>query len=279
MQVTPLTNALGAVVEGVDVRDPGDDFAAVHAALLEHEVIFFPGVHLTEDEHMALGRRFGTPSIFPVSRHLGATEPVLTTIVDHPGQANAADHWHTDVTWIAEPPKIALLTAVDIPERGGDTLWASGTAAYEALTPKFQDWLAGMTVVHSVEGFLMGVRKKLGDDGDDLVDALRRGYPPVEHPLVRTHPETGRRALMYSSEFMTRVVGVSDDESRAVLDFVGSWIKDVRFHVRWHWSPGDLAIWDERSTAHRAAGDHFPHARSIRRLEIDGDRPFFDPTR
>lgn len=277
MQVTPLTNALGAVLEGADPRDPDLDFDAVYAALLEHEVIFFPGANLTDDEHMAFGRRFGTPSIFPMARHRGATEPVLTTIVDHPDEPNAADHWHTDVTWIAEPPKIALLAAATVPERGGDTLWASGTAAYDALSPKFRDWLCGMTVQHSVEGFLRGLRKKLGDDVEDLVADLRRAYPPVDHPLVRTHPETGRRALFYSSHFMTHVVGVSDEESRAVLDFVADWMKDARFHVRWHWTPGDLAVWDERCTAHRAAGDHFPQARAIRRLEIDGDRPFFTP--
>lgn len=277
MKVIPLTNALGAVLEGVDPRDPDLDFDAVYAALLEHEVVFFPQVHLTDDEHMAFGRRFGTPSIFPMAKHRGATEPVLTTITDLPDQPNAADHWHTDVTWIAEPPKVALLTAQTIPERGGDTLWASGTAAYEALSPKFREWLCGMTVMHSVEGFLTGLRKKLGDDVEELVNALRREYPPVAHPLVRTHPETGRRALMYSAQFMTRVVGVSDDESRAVLDFVGTWLKDAAFQVRWHWSPGDLAVWDERSTAHRAAGDHFPQPREIRRLEIDGDRPFFTP--
>jgi taurine dioxygenase len=278
MRITPVAGALGAVLEDVDPRDPDLDFGAVYGALLEHEVIFFPQVHLTEAEHMAFGRRFGEPSIFPVARARGATAPTMTVIEDEAGTPNAADEWHTDVTWIQTPPKCALLHMGVVPERGGDTLWCSATRAYDALSPRFQTLLDGLVAVHDNEGFFRGVQRKMGTEGDGLIEFLRREYPPVEHPLVRTHPETGKRALMYSAQFLRRIKDMSEEESRTIVRFLDEHVKDPSLHCRWHWSEGDLAVWDERSTLHRAAADHFPHRRVIRRLEIDGDRPYFDPT-
>ncbi len=277
MKVTPVAGALGAVIDDVDVRDPGGDFDAIYAALLEHQVIFFPQAHLTEPEHLALGARFGTPSIFPVARILGATEPTMTVIADGPESANAADAWHTDVTWTATPPKCALLHMETAPARGGDTLWCSATRAYETLSPAMQEFLAGLTVTHDNEGFIDGVMKKAGEAAESLAEALRRDYPPVSHPLVRTHPETGKRSLVFAARFIRSIDGLTPAESRAVLDLLSSHIADPALHCRWRWTDGDLAIWDERSTLHRAAADHHPQVRVIRRLEIDGDRPYFDP--
>ena len=276
MQITRVAGALGARLDDVDPRDP-EAFPAIKAAVLEHEVVFFRGAHLTEDEQLELGRRFGTPSIFPVQRILGATEPKMTVIKDGPDSPNTADAWHTDVTWIATPPAYALLHMERRPEVGGDTLWCSATAAYDLLTPKMQEFLCGLTARHDNEGFIRGVMNKAGDAAADLATALREQYPPVEHPLIRTHPETGRRAILHAVRFLTRIVDLSDEESDHVLTFLGEHVKEPRLHCRWQWEDGDLAIWDERSTLHRAAADHWPHEREIRRLEIDGDRPYFDP--
>ena len=118
--------------------------------------------------------------------------------------------------------------------------------------------------------------KNAGANVDVLANKMLEAYPPVIHPLVRTHPDTGQRALFISSGFMRRIDGMNDDESRALLDLLADHIKDPRFHCRWRWRPGDLAIWDERCTNHRSAGDYFPQSRSIRRIEIAGDRPYFD---
>ena len=233
LDLFPITDALRAYVRDVALRDPGIDFAAIYAALLEHEVLFFRGAALTEEERLELGRRFGTPSVFPIARLLGATDPTMTVIEGGPDTPTAADVWHTDVTWTATPPNFALLQMEVAPERGGDTA--------------------------------------------ELVSMLRRDFPAVEHPLIRTHPETGKRAILYAGFFIRRIVGVSAAESRMVLDFLAAHVQDPAFHCRWHWQPGDLAIWDERSTLHRAAADHFPHRRVIRRLEIDGARPYFEP--
>ena len=279
LNVTPLAGALGAVIEDADPRDPGLDFGAVRDAVHRYEVVFFPRVHLSEEEHLAFGRRFGTPSIFPVARLLGATEPKMTVIEDAPDARNKADEWHTDLTWTATPPAYALLHMEVLPARGGDTLWASATAAYDALSPLMQEFFCGLSVVHDHEIFSREVAERGGEAAQALLEGLDRDYPPVEHPLVRTHPETGRRALLYAAQFARHIKGLEPAESRAVLAFIEDHVKEPAFHCRWRWSEGDLAIWDERSTLHRAAADHFGHRRVIRRLEIDGDRPFFDPTR
>lgn len=277
MKIERVSGALGAVIEGVNLRDPDLDIAPIRQALLEHEVVFFREVGLSEAEHLALGEKLGTPSVFPVASILGATEPTMTVLTDGPDSPNSADEWHTDVTWTATPPAFALLHMELTPEVGGDTLWASATPAYEALSPAMANFLAGLTVVHTHDGFAKRVAEKAGDAKDVILEGLRRDYPPVEHPLVRTHPETGKPGLLYAELFVSHVVGMTRAESRSVLRFVGDHVKDVAFQCRWKWTNGDLAIWDERSTLHRSAADHWPQRRIIRRLEIDGDRPFYDP--
>ena len=276
MQVRRVAGALGAEISGADLRDPDLDFDAVYRAFLEHEVIFFRGAHLTEGEQLALGRRFGTPSIYPVARALGATEPTMTVIEDGPDSPNATGRWHTDVTWTATPPKAALLHMELVPEFGGDTLWASATRAYETLSPAVQSFFSSLTIVHSNEEYLERVAEK-SKHADAIREAISRDYGPVEHPLVRTHPETGKRALLYADGVVSHVAGVSRAESDMVLNFLREHVAEVSLHCRWQWQNGDLAIWDERSTLHRSAADHFPQRRIIRRLEIDGDRPYFNP--
>ncbi len=276
MQVRRVAGALGAEISGIDLRDPDLDFDAVYQAFLEHEVIFFRGAHLTEEEHLALGRRFGTPSIYPVARVLGATEPTMTVIEDGPDSPNATGRWHTDVTWTATPPKAALLHMELVPEFGGDTLWASATRAYETLSPAVQSFFSSLTIVHSNEEYLARVAEK-SKHGEAICEAISRDYGPVEHPLVRTHPETGKRALLYADGVHSHVAGVSRAESDMVLNFLREHVAEVSLHCRWQWRNGDLAVWDERSTLHRSAADHFPQRRIIRRLEIDGDRPYLDP--
>ena len=219
---------------------PDLDFEALYQTFLEHEVIFLREVHLSEDEHLALGRRFGTPSIYPVARVLGATEPSMTVIEDGPDSPPLADRWHTDVTWTATPPKAALLHMELTPEFGGDTVWASPTRAYEALSPQVQSFFASLTIRHSNEDYLKRVAEKGGKRAEGIVEAIERDYGPVEHPLVRTHPETGKRALLYAEGFIDHVVGVSQAESDMVLKFLREHVADVSLHCRWQWREGDL---------------------------------------
>ena len=276
MKFVPVSGALGAEVTDVDLRALSDDeLSELRAGLHDNEVVFIRGAHLTDEEHLALGARFGTVNIFPLARVRGATAPVTTTIRDIPGRRIATDHWHTDVTYAAQPPDYAFLQAEVVPERGGDTLWASTTSAFDALSPVMQDLLLGLRVEHDAEGFLAGVRASGagGSSTADLEGAFRSAYPPVAHPLVRVHPATGRRALFLGGSFMSRIQGMNAEESALLLTFLNRHIEDPRFHCRWRWQAGDLAIWDERSTNHRSAGDHFPQARALRRIEVGGSTP------
>ncbi len=278
MKVVPVSGALGAEVHDVDPRSLSRETAAdLRSVLHEFQVIFLPAVNLTPDEQMALGRAFGEISVFPVARLSGATQPSFQVISDGPESRPEADYWHTDVTWIAEPPNYAVLHAEIVPERGGDTLWASMTAAYEALSPSMQDFLGSLHVLHDNESFIVGVQKKMpaGPDRDQLCRELRDNFPPVHHPLIRTHPDTGRQALFLGGRFMRRIEELKDAESDTLLQFLSHHIEDPAFHCRWRWTPGDIAIWDERSTNHRNAADYYPQEREIRRIEVGNDRPHF----
>jgi taurine dioxygenase len=273
MHVRRLTGSLGAEIDGVRLETIDDhEFKELHDALLTHQVVVLPGQHLSEDGHRALAQRFGTPSVFPVSKHLGGTE-YLGHIKDSPESPPDADGWHTDVTWIAEPPAYAVLNAKVIPAQGGDTMWSSLFAAYDALSPVMQRLCDQLTVRHHAGAdFRERVARTVGDE---TADRIVCEFPPVEHPLVRTHPVTGRRALWVAGRFMDQVVGMHRDESDALLGFLGRHIENPNFCVRWRWTPGDLAIWDEASTNHRALSDHYPAHRVMRRCTVDGDRPYF----
>jgi taurine dioxygenase len=278
--VAPVAGALGAEVRDIDLRsDDAEVYEDLRAAIHAYQVVFIRQACLNEAEHLQLARRLGTPSVFPLARLRGETEPSFQVISDGPDSPPETDYWHTDVTWTAEPPKYALLAALVVPERGGDTLWASMTAAFDALSPVMQDLLRGLTVVHDNESFIAAVLRKIGETEGTraMVAELRKACPPVVHPLVRTHPETGREALFLGGSFMRAIEGMTQEESDLLLGFLQRHIQDARFHCRWRWQPGDLAIWDERSTNHRSAGDHFPQHRTIRRIEVDGDRPFYRP--
>jgi taurine dioxygenase len=276
--VQPSGGALGAEISGVDPSGLDEQStAAIRAAILEHEVVFFRGVNLSEEQQVSLAEQFGTPSISPVGKLMGQTEPTLQVIADGPGSPPAADDWHTDRTWLAEPPNMAVLQALVVPLRGGDTMWASMTAAFDALSADMQEFCCGLTALHDNEPFIRGVVAKAPERAVEyrLDERLREEYPPVVHPLVRTHPETGKPALLLGGSFMKQIVELRPNESAALIGLLDRHITDPQFHVRWQWASGDVAIWDERSTLHRAVGDSGEQERVIRRVEVGSDAPFF----
>jgi taurine dioxygenase len=273
LRVQPTTAALGARVDGIDLRDPSDDdVAAVGDALLEHGVLFFHDQPLTDEEHLALASRFGSPSQFPVAKLLGNDADPMSYIQDSADSPPDADGWHTDITWIQEPPKLAFLQAIEVPARGGDTMWASLGAAYDALSPVMQRICRGLQVRHGIGDRIVDAFRARA--GDEFTARVLEAFPPVVHPLVRTHPDTGRDVLFVAGEFMRSIEGMHPDESVAILTYVRRHVENPNFGVRWSWAPGDLAIWDERCTNHRALSDHFPANRKMRRCTVDGDRPF-----
>lgn len=273
--------ALGAVVDGVDLKEPLSDevFAALRHALAANEVLFFRDQFLDGDQQLALARRFGDVSLYPIEKLFGADEPGHQVIVDDEENPPGVDMWHTDVSWLERPPGIAFLTALEIPAWGGDTMWASTTAAYEALSPKMRALLDGLECVHSChQDFVEIAARKSGIP--ELADKIRAAYPALRHPLVRTHPETGKRSLFLTDRgVLHEIADLPPEESEAILGFLEAHVDQPRFHVRWKWSPGELAIWDERTTLHRGVSDHYPQRRVIRRCTVDGEVPFFDPSR
>lgn len=273
--------ALGALVDGIDLEEPLSDEVceALRHALAANEVLFFRNQFLDGDQQLALARRFGELSLYPIEKLFGADEPGHQVIVDDAENPPGVDMWHTDVTWLERPPVIAFLTALEVPDWGGDTMWASTTQAYEALSPAMKKLLDGLECVHSChEEYVEIAARKSGIP--ELADKIKAAYPATQHPLVRTHPETGKRSLFMTDRgVMHRVAGLPADESDAILDFLDAHVDQPRFQVRWKWSPGELAIWDERTTLHRGVSDHYPQRRVIRRCTVEGEAPFFDPQR
>ncbi len=273
LDVRRLTGTIGGEVAGVRLDELDDGtFAAVHAALLDHKVLFFRDQHLTDDQHLALTTRFGEPMVFPVARLLGGTA-TLSRISDDADSPPDADGWHTDITWIPDPPKVAVLAALTIPPYGGDTCWADMEAVYDSLSEPMKVICQQLELRHTPgDEFVAAIARTMGDDVGDRVAAT---FPGAVHPLVRTHPETGRRSLFLSKGFVRAVVGMHPDESVALLAHLDGLVDDPKRFVRWRWTEGDVAIWDERSTQHRALGDHFPQERMMRRATVCGDEPFF----
>ncbi len=268
---TPVAGACGAVLEGLDVSGPlgADEVAVLRAGLLEHQVLFVRGAHLDDEQHLALARCLGEPSVFPIVKLMGG-DRVLSVIEDSPGSPPDADGWHTDVTWSPTPPSIALLCALEVPSVGGDTLWASTTRAYDALSPVMQRFCDPLEVYHHPgPRFIDAVARSFGPEVRERIEQFVDG---ATHPLVKVHPETGAKVLFLGGSFMQHIVGLHPAESTLLLGYLQGILDDPNLHVRWRWQPGDLAIWDERSTNHRALSDHFldaPQHRRMRRCTVE----------
>ncbi len=275
MDVRRLNGALGAVVAGVDLETIDDAaFETVHTALLTHQVLFFREQQLSDSGQLALAERFGQPSVYPIAAHYGGTQ-ALHVIEDTPDSPPDADGWHTDISWMPEPPKIAILCALELPAYGGDTMWADLYRVYDALSPALRDMLAPLSIHHTQGSDFWEKFARIA--GSEQLPELQAAFPGATHPLIRTHPETGRRALFVSGMFMESVVGFTREESEWMLRWLQGRLDDPNVQVRWQWRAGDVAIWDERCTNHRALSDHYPQHRRMRRCTIDGDAPYFAP--
>jgi taurine dioxygenase len=272
---------LGAIVSGLSLQEPLGNEASreLKHALAKYAVLFFRDQFIEAEQQLALARQFGELSLYPIERFFGSDVPGHQVIVDDAENFPGVDMWHTDVTWLERPPAIALLTCLEVPAYGGDTMWASTSAAYDALSPRMRQLLDGLEAVHSChQSFVEIAERKSGIEG--LGNRIKQAYPVLQHPLVRTHPESGRRSLyMTDRGVMHSIVDLPKSESDAILDFLDAHVAQPRFHIRWKWEPGQLAIWDERTTLHRGVSDHYPQRRVIRRCTVDGEVPFFDPER
>ena len=250
--ITRLTAALGAEITGLPLRNlaPGQ-VGYIRSLLHEHLVLFFPGQFLDIDAHVALGEHFG-----PLDSHPNLANPftqhpqVFELAASHGG---VADEWHSDISFSPNPAVMSILNMIECPPVGGDTLWASTYAAYDALSEPLQELCAGLTALH---------------------DAAPHGNPEMTaiHPVVRVHPVSKRRALFVNQHFTRRLVELSHDESRLLLDYLVNWIASPRFTLRYRWQQGTIAIWDNRCTQHFVVSD-FSEQRVIQRVTVMGDEP------
>ncbi|WHS99088.1 MAG: taurine dioxygenase [Pantoea stewartii] len=275
LAITPLGPFIGAQVGNLDVSRPLSDaqFEQLYHALLRYQVLFLRDQAITPEQHRALAIRFGDLHIHPVYPHAPGVEEiiVLDTHQDNPPDN---DNWHTDVTFIQTPPAVALLASKVLPEAGGDTLWTSGIAAYEALSAPFKTLLSELYAEHDfTKSFPEYKHRKTEEEHQRWRQAAAKN-PPVQHPVIRTHPVSGKKALFVNEGFTTRILTLSQKESDALLGFLFAHSTKPEFQVRWRWQPNDLAIWDNRVTQHYANADYYPARRVMQRATVLGDKPY-----
>ena len=266
--VAPLTPVIGAEIGGIDLRQPLDDdrFTEVARALAEHLVIFFRDQNLTPAQHLDFGRRFGTLHIHPAAPHVEGEPALMRIHADADSPRANGEGWHTDVSCDELPPMGSILHIHTCPPVGGDTLFANMYAAYDALSLRMQTYLGDLRAVHDGEDAYRGTYANYGV-------ADRPAYPRAEHPVVRTHPVTGKRALYVNRGFTTRLLGVPRDESDGILTWLFAHMENPLFQCRFRWRANSVAFWDNRCAQHRAMWDYWPARRSGHRVTIVGERP------
>lgn len=275
LTLTPLSAALGAQIEGVDLTQPLsiEQREAIEQALLTHHVIFFRNQTINPQQQARFAANFGDLHIHPIYPNIPEQPEVLvldTAVTDV--RDNAV--WHTDVTFLPTPALGAVLSAKQLPAFGGDTLWASGIAAFEGLSAPLQRLLVGLTATHDfTKSFPL---ERFGSTPEDFArwDQTRKNNPPLSHPVIRTHPVSGRKALFVNEGFTTRINELSEAESEALLKLLFAHATRPEYTIRWRWQENDVAFWDNRVTQHYAVDDYRPNRRVMHRATILGDAPF-----
>ena len=274
LNITPLSPALGALVGGIDLRQPLSDAnqQAIEQALLDHQVLFFRAQPIEPRQQAAFAARFGDLHIHPIYPNIPEQPEVLvldTAVTDV--RDNAI--WHTDVTFLETPALGAVLAAKQLPAYGGDTLWASSSAAFEALSKPLQRLLDSLTASHDFTRSFPLERFGNTPEALERYHEVQRRHPPVTHPVVRTHPVTGRKGLFVNEGFTTRINELEPTESDALLRFLFAHSTRPEFSIRWRWQENDVAFWDNRITQHYAVDDYRPTRRVMHRATILGDKP------
>jgi taurine dioxygenase len=278
VSVTPYSAVLGAEVSGVDLRKPLTDgeVSALREALLRHKVLVFREQDLSYEDHTRFAQSFGPLEGHPVTGHVPGHPEILvirngeyqflneTTIPF----IRPVNKWHADVTFRPAPSLGAVLRAREVPPRGGDTLFADMEAVYADVPTFVRDRLDHLTATHDI---LKSYGWKL--TGDEAAE-LHSRHPPVSHPVVRVHPETGARSIFVNHGFTSRIDGLSEQESQEILGLLFERVKCPEYQVRISWAPNTVLLWDNRSTQHYPVADYWPHDRQVERVTISGDRPF-----
>jgi taurine dioxygenase len=272
MNIDRLTPSIGAEISGIDLSQALDAATEnrIYDALMKHLVLFFRDQDLSPQAQFAFARSFGTPvAPHPFYPHLPGYDRVV--LLENDGDRPPdTDDWHTDLSFQPQPPFLSVLHAVEVPETGGDTLWANMYAAYDTLPEEIQTLLARSSAVHDMGAFRDSY---LGENGD--VDALNAGMASMGsavHPMAPLHPVTNKRLLFVNRSFTQHVTGMLKAESDRLLQYLFSHLESPNFQVRFRWKKGSVAIWDNRSTQHFAVADYLPAYRRMHRVIIDTDR-------
>ena len=272
IRILPVTPAIGAEVRGVDLRRPlePDAVRELERALLAHHVLFFRDQDLTPEQQIAFARHFGPISIPPFAPKYGEN-PELIVLDQKCPKGEGADNWHSDNTFMREPPLGSILQAVLLPPQGGDTCFANMVAAYEALSEPIRRLISGLRAVHDITKPLQ--KGIAAGHTTAKLDEMQAMWPPVDHPVVRTHPATGRKALFVNGNSTTRILGLTERENDVLLPFLIDHVRSPEFQCRFRWEVGSLAFWDNRSTQHFAVPD-YAERRVMHRVTIAGDEPY-----
>ncbi|MGH8992252.1 MAG: TauD/TfdA dioxygenase family protein [Acidimicrobiia bacterium] len=271
IEVRPVAGALGAELEGVDMASALDDEAVqeIRRALLDHLVIFLRDQKVTPQQQVAFARLFGEPMEYPQLRGLPEAPLVTPVIKLEHERNNFGGIWHSDTTYLTEPPMGSMLLALEVPPYGGDTMFANQYLAYEALSDGLKETLDGLIGVSS------SAKAEASKTVEDRMKAagVERKALTAEHPLVRTHPETGRKALYTSDAHTASIKGWTEKESLPLLKFLWEHQVKAEFTCRFRWQPGSLAFWDNRAALHNPINDYHGYRRVMHRITLAGDRP------
>jgi taurine dioxygenase len=270
IRVTPRSPVIGAEIRGVDLRQPlsDDQWSEVRDAFHRYSVVFFRDQQaMTPEQHVVFGKRFGPLHIHPAAPHLEGHPEVFVIHAHKDSKIANGEFWHSDVSCDTEPPLGSILQIHLLPPSGGDTLFASMYAAYDDLSPRMKQYLEGLNAVHESEHIYRG---RYSDRG---VSDAGKVYPTAVHPIIRTHVDTGRKSLFVNRTFTTRIEGLPEDESKAVLQFLFNHAESPWYQTRFSWRANDVAMWDNRCTQHMAIWDYWPNERKGNRVTVKGERP------
>jgi taurine dioxygenase len=269
VRVRKVSPVIGAEIGGVDLSKAlgNREFHEIHDALMENLVVFFRDQTMTVEQHIAFGRRFGEPLVHPAAGSSIAGHPEIRVVRSDETTVQATGEvWHSDLSCQPEPPMGSILYLTEVPpDGGGDTAFANMYRAYESLSPRMKAHIDGLSAIH--DSAHVYTRPTYDAKSD-------KALPRAEHPIVRTHPITGRKALFVNRGFTTQIVGLPARESAAILEFLFEHVDTPEFQCRFHWQANSVALWDNRCAQHRAIYDYHPHRRYGHRVTIRGDKPF-----
>ena len=265
--------SLGAEVSGIDLAQPLDDAQvdAIDAALADYEVLIFRDQEMTAEHLKAFGRRFGELTVHPFSPRDEASPELIIFDNDADNPPWGTDVWHSDETFRDEPPMGTMLRAVIVPEVGGDTMFASMSAAFEGLSDRMQQFISGLEAVHDFKPFRQLFSRDA--EGRRSLREYEERYPPVAHPVVRLHPVSGKKVIFVNPQFTVAIEGMGETESRALLDQLFGQALVPEYQIRHHWRPNTLVFWDNRAVQHYAIHDYYPQRRKMERVTLKGDKP------